>query len=120
MRRNNVLHYQRDFNKVYNKGKSVGDKYVVVFCLKNNLDYNRISFLASKKVGNSVKRNRARRLMKESLRTGDLNLPIGYDFIIIARNTIDGKNCNEVKKSLENALKRTGVLNKKWNILVNF
>lgn len=113
MRRNNVLHYQRDFNKVYSKGKSVGDKYVVVFCLKNNLDYNRISFLASKKVGNSVKRNRARRLMKESLRTSDLNLPIGYDFIIIARNTIDGKNCNEVKKSLENALKRTGVLNKK-------
>lgn len=112
MRRRNVLHYQKDFNRVYKKGKSVGDRYVVIFFLKNNLGYNRISYLASKKVGNSVKRNRAKRLMKESFRNMDIKIPNGYDFIFIARNTIDGKKCDQVKKSLENALKRTGVLDK--------
>ena len=35
-------------------------RYVVVFYRKNNLPYTRKAFLASKKVGNSVRRNRAR------------------------------------------------------------
>ena len=105
MLRKDVLRRKEDFNRVYKKGKSVGDRYVVVFSLKNGLDYNRISFLASKKVGNSVKRNRARRLMRESMRSiGDIKT--GYDLIIIARNTINERKCADVKKSLEAALKR--------------
>lgn len=110
MLKRNVLRYRRTFDRIYRKGKSVGDRFVVVFFINNNLDYTRTGFLASKKVGNSVKRNRARRLMKESLRLTSLKLPKGYDFIFIARNTIVDANCRQVQKSLESALKRTGVL----------
>ncbi len=77
----------------------------MVFCLKNGTDHNRIAFLASRKVGNSVRRNRARRLMRESVRQiGDLEQ--GYDIIFIARNTINDRNCADVKKSIEAALNR--------------
>ena len=92
---------------VYNKGKSTGSKYVVVFYKKNDLDYNRIAFLASKKVGNAVARNRAKRLMKESIRTSELIKKRGYDIIFIARNTINNRKCADVKKSIEAAIKRT-------------
>ena len=97
---------------MYKRGKSVGDRYLVLFYRKNNLPYNRTGFLASKKVGNSVQRNRARRLMKESYRHLLPNLPTGYDFIIIARNTISGKKCMEVERSLMSAFRRTGVIKK--------
>ena len=110
MLRNNVLRKQADFDTVYKKGKSVGDKYVVVFYIKNHRDLTRTCFLASKKVGNSVRRNRARRLMKESYRLISDRIPAGYDMIIIARNTISDRSFSEVDKSLQRALKRAGIL----------
>lgn len=109
MLKKNVLIKNSEFSAVYNKGKSVGDRYVVLFYRLNGLPYNRTGFLASKKVGNSVVRNRAKRLMKESYRNIEGSLPEGYDFIIIARNTICGKKCAEVEKSLNSAFRRTGV-----------
>ncbi len=112
MLKENVLRKKTDFNAIYNKGKSVGDRYVVLFYRKNHLSYNRLGFLASKKVGNSVRRNRARRLMKESYRHMEESLPLGYDFILIARNTIDGKKCAEVERSMRSAFKRAGVIKK--------
>lgn len=113
MLRNDVLRNQADFDAVYNKGRSFGDKYVVVFYLKNHLDHNRTGFLASKKVGNSVKRNRARRLMRESYRHFKDELPTGYDIIIIARNTISGRSFREVDSSIRNAFRRTGMISGK-------
>ncbi len=112
----NVLRRKKDFSAIYKKGKSIGDKYVVLFYRKNNSPYNRISFLASKKVGNSVKRNRARRLMKESFRQicHKLNSE-HYDMIIIARNTINDLKCADVKESMEAAMRRVKLITNKKN-----
>ena len=109
MLKKDILRRREDFSAIYKKGKSVGERYVVVFYKRNNLSYNRIAFLASKKVGNSVKRNRARRLMKESYRHISNDLAEGYDYIFIARNTIVDKKCADVKKSLESACRKAGI-----------
>lgn len=107
MLKKEVLRNSKDFSRIYARGKSVGDRYVVLFFLKNGLDYNRTAFLASKKVGNSVQRNRARRLMRQCWREHSEKLPQGYDFIIIARSTINGRKCQEVAVSVDNALRRS-------------
>ena len=107
------LKKNRDFQNVYKKGTSFANSYLVMYILENGLQENRIGISVSKKVGNSVKRNRARRLMKESYRQLSSGLPQGgYDFIIIARNTISGKKCADVEKSLRSAFRRTGVMEK--------
>jgi len=106
MLKQNVLRKRTDFSAIYNKGKSLGERYVVLFYRKNDLPYSRTAFLASKKVGNAVERNRARRLMKESVRTSQVELPEGYDYIFIARNTIINRKCADVKKSIEAAIKK--------------
>ncbi len=106
----NVLRKKKDFSSIYNRGKSVGEKFVVVFSKKNALAYNRTAFLASKKVGNSVIRNRARRLMKESYRELESKLDLGNDLIFIARSTITSVKCCEVKKSMESALIKAKML----------
>ena len=112
MPKKDVLKSRKDFDRVYKKGDSAVSKYVVVLSLENGLGKDRISFLASKKVGNSVKRNRARRLMKESFRllAPDLRMTGNRDIVVIARNGICDVKMDEVKRSLRHALKKSGVV----------
>ena len=109
MLKKDVLRKKSDFESLYNKGKSVGERYIVVFYRKNGLSFNRKAFLASKKVGKSVQRNRARRLMKEGFRKISEECKTGYDLIFIARNTINGKKEQDVTSSMEKALKKAGI-----------
>lgn len=110
MKRPEVLRKQEDFTRLYKKGRSSGSKALVLLTRKNGLSYNRKAFLASKKVGNSVCRNRARRLMKEAFRKTEAELPVGYDFLLIARHAILDCKCQQVEESLRMACKKTGLI----------
>ena len=104
-----TLRKQKDFNKVYKKGDSKGSRYVVVLYRKNNLGYTRTAFVSSKKVGNSVERNRSRRLMRESFYSIRDNIKEGYDIIFVARNSINGRSLNDINRSLYGTLKACGL-----------
>ena len=106
MLKKDILRNKDDFTRIYKKGKSIGDRYIVLFYRKNHLSYKRIAFLASKKVGNSVKRNRARRLMRESYRSLGEQMKDGYDIIFIARNSINDRKMQEVDRSMRSAVKK--------------
>jgi ribonuclease P protein component len=108
--RPDVLRYKKDFDRLYKRGRTVGDKYVVVFQIANGLPYTRKAFLASRKVGGAVSRNRARRLMKEGFRKIEQRVKTGKDILLIARSTINDKKCAEVEESIRNAFKRGGLL----------
>lgn len=115
MLKKDILRRKDDFSAVYKKGRSVGERYIVLFYKKNGLPYNRIAFLASKKVGNSVERNRARRLIRENYRFLKDDIRTGYDIIFIARNTINGRKFSDVKKSMVGALLKSKLLKRSEN-----
>lgn len=106
MLKKEILRKKSDFDAIYRAGRSVPDRYVVLFLRENDLPYTRTAFLASKKVGNSVQRNRAKRLMRESYRLNEEKFSVGYDIIFIARNTINGRKLKDVEKSMMNAAAR--------------
>ena len=105
-----VLRNQADFNRVYNKGNSHGSKYVVVLYRKNDLEYTRIAFVASKKVGNSVERNRARRLMKVAYHNIEKKVAAGYDIVFVARKGISEVKENDVERVMFGAVRATGLM----------
>ncbi len=110
MRKTVPLKKNADFKKIYAKGSSAASKYVIFFWLKNRHDINRVGFIASKKVGKSVVRNRARRLMKEAFRAYEEHIESGYDFILIARQTIKDATYHDVKKSIAYLLKKSKLI----------
>lgn len=105
-----TLRNQRDFSRVYKQGKSRGSRYVVILYRRNGLKITRTAFVASKKVGNSVERNRARRLMREAYRSLGAGIAEGYDIVFVARNNILECKEAEVEKKLKKNLKECGLL----------
>ena len=106
-----TLRKQKDFNRVYRKGESKGSKYVVVLYRANRLGFTRTAFVSSKKVGNSVERNRSRRLMRESYYSVAEYIREGYDIVFVARSTIIGAGQQEVQRAMYGALRAAGLLN---------
>lgn len=106
-----TLRKQNDFNRVYTRGESKGSKYVVVLHNKNRLGYTRVAFVASKKVGNSVARNRSRRLMRQAYRNIKDKIAPGFDIVFVARNTILTVKEEDVERAMFGAVRAAGLFN---------
>jgi len=97
------------YQTVFANGKNYSVRHVAIYILKGP---KRFGFIASKKVGNSVQRNRARRLMREVIRLHILEIRNDIQIIFIARARIKGVSYMEVEKSIMNMLKKANALTK--------
>jgi ribonuclease P protein component len=57
-----------EFERIYKQGLKLGSRFMTVFLLRNGLPTSRIGVAATRKLGGSVIRNRAKRLSKELYR----------------------------------------------------
>ena len=62
-----TLTKNKEFSRIYARGKSYVHPNLVLYVAKNRLGYTRIGLTATKKVGHAVQRNRARRIMRAAV-----------------------------------------------------
>ena len=105
------LKKRKQFNYIYKKGRSVhGELLTLVYCGAKLRDI-KVGFSASKKVGNSVVRHRAIRLLREAVKPYIARMTPNNSYIFIAKEGITAKHLDEIKKCVEQVLKRAGLLN---------
>lgn len=92
-----------DFQFVYRKGKSVANRYLVVYVLENGMEINRLGISVSKKVGNSVVRHHLTRLIRESYRLNEEKFRRGLDIVVILRSTAKEISYKEAESALLHA-----------------
>ncbi len=96
-----VLNNNRDFQRVYSRGKSLVTRYFVIYYLPQKLGYHRIGFTVSRKIGGAVVRNRVRRRLKEMFRLISPGLPRSADIVIVARGQAKAGNFAQMKSLME-------------------
>ena len=110
MKKRSRLRKNSDFQRVYEKGRSWAHPLLVLYALRNDLGYSRFGFSVSKRVGGAVVRNRARRLMRETIRFRQAMIADGWDVIIIARQPVREVNFHQVDRAVEQLLRRARLL----------
>lgn len=101
----------RDFSRIRQEGQRL-----VIGCLIANWrplppeSKIRLGVITSRKIGNAVVRNRARRLMREVFRTHQHDLAQPVDLVLVARPSIAGKELRSVEKDFLTTLRKAGLL----------
>lgn len=84
-----VMKSNRDFTYLFKKGESIVNYGFVCYMKPRRAGKNRLGIVTGKKVGNAVKRNRARRVIREAFRLLDPVLKEKtdrrFDFVFVAR-----------------------------------
>jgi len=70
----------------------------------------KLGVVTSRKIGGAVQRSRARRLLRESFRLHQYDFARPVELILVARNSIAGKNFADVEKDFLATLRRAGLL----------
>jgi ribonuclease P protein component len=87
------------------KGKKKSNKYFTIFfkkLLNKNKNKLNISFVAKKKLGNAVSRNKIKRKLRNITNEilNKLSLKLDYSYLVIAKNTILKNEYADIKKTM--------------------
>ncbi len=68
-----------------------------------------VAFVAGRRVGGAVERNRARRIMRAAWRELAPSVGEGFDLAWLARETVRGAKTQDLVSEMDELLKRAGV-----------
>lgn len=96
-----------DFKRIFKTGKSMHTNYFVLIHLKNpQIKSPQVAVIASKKVGKAVKRNKAKRIVREIIKLELQDITPGTQIIVICKPTITSIKFQDLQSELTLTLKK--------------
>lgn len=96
-----IIKSNKEFMKAYKNGKFSANRFVSVYFIPNRSSYNKLGITTSKKIGNAVERNRARRIIRAAYRNSETLFPIGFDIVFVARPDIISAKSTDIEKFIK-------------------
>ena len=93
-----------EFKSLIN-GKKINNKYLTIFFKKlsgKSNKYLNISFVAQKKIGNAVKRNKIKRRLRNIINDAvkKISIKFNYSYLVIAKSTMLNNEYKNIKETL--------------------
>ena len=104
-----AVNKNKEFLRAYRRGAGYVGSLVVVYVVKNRDGFARFGVPSSKKIGNAVKRNRARRLLRASVRGLNIDMTQSVDIILVPRGKTPYVKQQQVQAQLKTLLDKAGI-----------
>lgn len=98
------------FQETFAQGRSFVGRYMVLWVRDGDDGALRLGLVSSRKVGNAVARNKARRRLREAWRLNRHRLSGRVDVVLVARRAIERASAEAVEEELLRLCGQAGVL----------
>lgn len=105
-----ILKENRDFHRLYRRGKSLVTPELVIYFSKNRKSETRFGITTGKKIGNAVKRNRARRIIRAAFYDISEKLKGNYDFVFVARGKTPYLKSTDINRAMAKVFKESNLI----------
>lgn len=112
MRREYSLRRNKEFRYVYKRGRSVGDRNLILIYVITKTPHLKVGFSVSKKLGNSVERNKLKRRMKEAFFSMLDGVMKNSLIVFIPKEAAKEIEYKDILLSVSGLLKKAGLLEK--------
>ncbi len=112
MNRKYRLTNSSDFQRVRRTGKSFAHPLAILIASANDRPNSRFGFTTGKALGSAVRRNRAKRLLREVIREHLAAIEPGWDIVVIARPLMIESSWSDIQQAITTLLQRAGVFGK--------
>lgn len=100
-RKHERVRKRKDYSRIYKNGARLYLENFLVLIHPNEEGTRRLGITVGKRIGNSVKRNRIKRLLREFFRLHKDSLPAGADIVITVRKDVSARSLQEITRELE-------------------
>ena len=94
-----------EFQQVYEQGARIRGRFSILFILPNKLSIGRLGIAATRKLGGSVQRNRAKRLIREVFRRN--NVAAGFDIVVVPKRELLDASLTALETEYRHNLERS-------------
>lgn len=105
------LPLRTELHRVQKEGEVFHFPYFGLLIAKNDLNLSRFAFIISKKIHKrATKRNRIKRLLRESVQLFLARIKPGFDAVFLVKKRILAKDFQTLQSAVEKSFKKTGLL----------
>ncbi len=107
-----TLKKNRDFRRLYARGRSASSDCLVVYTLRNRYGAGRLGITVGVKLGGAVQRNRVKRLIREAYRLHKDEFSPNMDIVVVARHRAVTASYAHIERALLRCADRLGIRQK--------
>jgi ribonuclease P protein component len=95
-----------DFRRVFRKGFRLDGALFSLVAMRTDRGFWRLGLAASRKVGGAARRNRAKRLLRESFRRHKVTAGASFDLVLVPKPEIVSRSQGEVEREYAERVRR--------------